>query len=127
MNQKEPFSIKKRLKSFKYAFAGMRVLIREEHNARIHIGATVLVIICGFLFRISEMEWIAVILCIGMVFTAECLNSSLERTADFIKAEHDNHKKDIKDLAAAAVLFSAMAAFIVGCIIFIPKIIALCS
>ena len=80
----------------------------------------------GILFRISLMEWIAVVIVIGMVFSAEIINSSLERTADFVKAERDDRKRDIKNLGAAAVLVCAMAALITGLIIFVPKIIALC-
>ena len=122
----EKFSLKKRIKSFSYAFAGLRVLFREEHNARIHAVAAVLAIAMGFLFRISPMEWIAVVIVIGMVFAAEIINSSIERTADFVKAERDDRKRDIKDLGAAAVLVCAISAALVGIIIFLPKIIALC-
>ena len=102
------------------------MLFREEHNARIHAVAAVLAVAMGFLFRISPMEWIAVVIVIGMVFAAEIINSSIERTADFVKAERDDRKRDIKDLGAAAVLVCAIAAAVVGIIIFIPKIIALC-
>ena len=122
----EKFSIKKRIKSFAYAFAGLKVLFREEHNSWIHATAAVLAIAMGFIFRISPMEWIAIVIVIGMVFSAEIINSSLERTADFVKAERDDRKRDIKDLGAAAVLVCAMSALIIGLIIFVPKIIALC-
>lgn len=122
----EKFSVRKRIKSFSYAFAGLRVLLLEEHNARIHAVAAVLAIAMGFLFRISPMEWIAVAIVIGMVFAAEIINSSIERTADFVKAERDDRKRDIKDLGAAAVLVCAIAAAVVGIIIFLPKIIDLC-
>ena len=121
----EKFSIKKRIKSFSYAFAGLRVLFREEHNSWIHATAAICVIIAGFLFRIAPYEWIAIAIVIGMVLSSEILNSSLERTADFIKAERDDRKRDIKDLGAAAVLVSAISAAIVGLIVFLPKIISL--
>lgn len=121
----EKFSIKKRIKSFSYAFAGLKVLFREEHNAWIHAVAAVMAIVAGFLFRISYMEWVAVLIVIGMVISAEILNSSLERTADFVKAERDDRKRDIKDLGAAAVLVCAIVAALVGIIIFLPKILTL--
>ena len=121
----EKFSLKKRIKSFSYAFAGLKVLFREEHNSWIHAVAAVLAVVMGFLFRISPMEWIAVVIVIGMVLSAEILNSSLERTADFVKAERDDRKRDIKDLGAAAVLVCAIAAAVVGIIIFLPKIVAM--
>ncbi len=121
----EKFSIKKRIKSFSYAFAGLRVLFREEHNSWIHAAAALIAVVAGFLFRISPMEWVAVIIVIGMVFAAEILNSSIERTADFVKAERDDRKRDIKDLGAAAVLVCAITAALVGTIIFLPKLLAL--
>jgi hypothetical protein len=82
-------------------------------------------ITAGFLLDISAIEWIAIIIVIGMVISAEIVNSSLERTADFIKAERDDRKRDIKDLGAAAVLICAITAAITGIIIFLPKLIAL--
>ena len=121
----EHFSIKKRIKSFSYAFAGLKVLFKEEHNSWIHAVAAVCAITAGFLLDISAIEWIAIIIVIGMVISAEIVNSSLERTADFIKAERDDRKRDIKDLGAAAVLVCAITAAITGIIIFLPKIVSL--
>lgn len=121
----EHFSIKKRIKSFSYAFAGLKVLFEEEHNSWIHAVAAVCAITAGILLDISAIEWIAIIIVIGMVISAEIVNSSLERTADFIKAERDDRKRDIKDLGAAAVLICAITAAITGIIIFLPKLIAL--
>lgn len=125
MRQNEKFSIKKRLQSFRYAFAGLGVLFREEHNSWIHGIAAVLAVIAGFIFRICLWEWVAIVIVIGMVFAAEIINSSLERTADFVKAERDDRKRDIKDLGAAAVLVCAISAAVVGMIVFLPKIINL--
>lgn len=121
--QQEKFSIRKRIKSFSYAFAGLKVLFKEEHNARIHAVASLLVVAAGILFHITAGEWIAVVLCIGMVVSAEIVNSSIERCADFVKQERDDRKRDIKDLGAATVLVCAIAAAVVGCIIFIPYLI----
>ncbi|MBR4512019.1 MAG: diacylglycerol kinase family protein [Bacteroidales bacterium] len=120
------FSIKRRLKSFRYAFSGLRVLVREEHNARIHLFATVCVIVMGVLLRISCTEWVAVALAIGLVFGMEAVNSAVENICDFVCPERDARIKKIKDLAAAAVLLSAIAALAVGLFIFIPKIMSLC-
>jgi diacylglycerol kinase len=120
------FSIKRRLKSFRYAFSGLRVLVREEHNARIHLFATVCVIVMGVAFRISCIEWVAVSLAIGLVFGMEAVNSAVENICDFVCPERDARIKKIKDLAAAAVLLSAIAALAVGLFIFIPKIMSIC-
>ena len=121
----EKFSIKKRIKSFGYAFAGLKLAFREEHNMWIHGVAAVCVIIAGALLGLSLVEWMAVAIVIGMVISAEVVNSALERTADFIKAERDDRKRDIKDLGAGAVLVCAVSAAVVGVIIFLPKIVAL--
>jgi len=124
--KEQRFSILKRLKSFKYAFNGLRILIKEEHNARIHLFATICVVIAGFFFRISPLEWIAIVFSIGLVFSLEIINSSIENIADFISPERNDKIKKIKDLSASAVLISAITALIIGLIIFIPKFLRLC-
>lgn len=124
---REKFSLRKRIKSFAYAFAGLRLVFRHEHNAWIHATAAICVVVAGFVFRISSLEWIAVVICIGMVISAEIINSSLERMADFVQPERDDRIKEIKDLGAAAVLVCAIASTIVGIVIFLPKIIAIIS
>jgi len=124
--KQQRFLISKRLKSFKYAFNGLRILIKEEHNARIHLFATICVIIAGLFFNISMNEWIGVIFSIGLVFILEIINSSIENIADFISPEKHEMIKRIKDLSASGVLISAITALIIGLIIFIPKILKLC-
>lgn len=124
MKQKN-FSIKKRMQSFKYAFNGLRILLCEECNARIHLCITICVLAMGFVFKISVGEWIAVILCIGFVFALELINTSIENMADFASKEYNDLIKKTKDLAAGAVLIGAIAAVITGLIIFVPKIIEL--
>lgn len=115
----------KRKKAFGYAFKGIATLIRGEAHARLHVISTVAVIICGLLFNIAPWEWVAVIICIGGVFMAEAFNSAIERLADRITREHDPLIGQAKDLGAGAVLLFSIATLIVGCIIFIPKILAL--
>lgn len=117
------FSIIKRLKSFSYAFNGMKILIKEEHNARIHLFATIIVLLAGLVFRISTNEWIAIILSIGFVISLEIINSAIENIADFISPEKNEKIKKIKDLSAAGVLISAITSFVIGLIIFVPKIL----
>ena len=121
--KQENFSWKKRLKSFKYAFNGLKILIREEHNARIHIFIAVCVLVAGLFFEISADEWIAVTLCIGMVIALEMINSTIENLADFVSPEKHDRIKKVKDLAAGAVLLGAVVAVVVGLIVFLPKII----
>ena len=118
----QPFSIKKRIISFGYAFNGLIVLFKEEHNARIHLFACVLVVIVGLTLQISANEWLAISLSVGMVISLEAINSAIETLADVVLlAPHDGIKK-VKDLSAAAVLIGAFAALAVGIIIFAPKL-----
>lgn len=120
------FSIIDRIKSFTYSFNGLKILFREEHNSRIHLFSTLVVILLGFALNISNIEWIALIFACGFVFVTEILNSSIENIADFVSPEKNEQIKKVKDLSAAAVLFSALTAFIIGIIIFSPKIYQLC-
>ncbi|RLD90557.1 MAG: diacylglycerol kinase [Bacteroidetes bacterium] len=123
--KQQRFSILKRLKSFKHAFNGLRILIKEEHNARIHLFATICVVIAGLFLKISLNEWIAITFSIGLVISLEIMNSSIESMADFISPERHEKIKKIKDLSASGVLISAITALIIGLIIFIPKIFKL--
>jgi diacylglycerol kinase len=121
--KEENFSIKKRLLSFSYAFDGLRILFKEEHNSRIHLLAAVVAIILGVLLEISSLEWIAIVFSIGLVFAFEILNSALENLADYASPEKNDLIRKAKDLSAAAVFVAAMAALTVGFIIFLPKIL----
>ena len=116
------FTLRKRLKSFKFAFNGIKLLITREHNAWIHCFAAVCVIVVGFAFNISTTEWISVIFAIGTVLAAEAVNSSIEAIADLVSPGYNEAIKRTKDLAAGAVLILAIAAAIVGLIIFVPKV-----
>lgn len=125
MKGQEKFSIAKRLKSFAYAFNGLRILFREEHNSRIHLFATVCVIVAGVLLKLSILEWVAIAFAVGLVFSGEILNSSIEDLADVVCPERDDRIKKVKDMAAAAVLVNAIAAATIGLLVFLPKIIRL--
>ncbi len=119
------FSLLERIKSFPYAYNGMKILFREEHNARVHLFVAIAAIALGFILKIGVLEWVAVILVIGLVFITEIINTSIENIADFISPERHDKIKVIKDLAAAAVIISAIISVIIGLIIFLPKLIVL--
>ena len=121
-NRSKKFSLKERTASFRYAFNGLKILIKEEHNARIHLFAAVCVLIAGIVFKISTQEWLILIFCIGWVIALELINSAIENTADFISKEKSETIKKIKDLSAGAVLVAAIASAIIGLIVFLPKI-----
>ena len=125
MKKQEKFSIRKRLKSFTYAFNGLKVLLSEEHNSRIHLFATVCVVVAGVLLKISLLEWVAVAFAVGLVFSGEIFNSAVEDLSDVVCPERDERIKKVKDLAAAAVLVNAITAAVIGFLVFLPKIIQL--
>jgi diacylglycerol kinase len=112
-------------KNFSYAFKGIFVFIKREYSARILLSITCLVVLAGFYFRISAQEWLAVFLCIGLVFAMELMNSAVEMLVDKLWPEYHETAGKIKDLAAGAVLLSSIAAALVGCIIFMPKVLSL--
>ena len=116
--------LKQRLDSFKYAFNGIRELIRSQPNAKIHLFLALLAIIAGFYFQVSLCEWCILTLCICSVLTAEAFNTALEYLTDLVSPEYHVLAGKVKDVAASAVLITAIAAFICGLIIFIPKIIS---
>ncbi len=112
-----------RIKSVGYAFKGAYLLITTEASIKVQFFICVLVTIAGFYFNISSTEWMIQILTIASIMSIEGLNTAVEEIADFV---HPNHHKKIgliKDIAAGAVFITAIAAVIVGCIIYIPKII----
>lgn len=121
----EGFTFRKRMKSFRYAFQGIKRLVKYEHNAWIHCFAACAVVAAGLFFDLSRMEWVAVTIVIGAVLAAEAVNSAIETLADFVSPGYQEAIKRTKDLAAGAVLLMAIAAAVVGLLIFLPKVLAL--
>lgn len=122
-DKKLPFD--KRIKSFKYALEGLLFLIRQEPNARIHVAAGIAAVICGWYLEIDKSEWFAVILCIGIVLITEIFNTAVENICDYISPTYHYKIKIIKDIAAAAVLVSAIVSVIIAGCIFVPKLLAI--
>jgi len=114
--------IKKRADSFKYAFKGLYWLIKTQGNFQFHIFALCCVTVAGLYFNLTVYEWLAIIICYGLVLMAEGFNSSIEEVINFISPEFNTKAGLIKDVAAAAVLLAAIAAAAVGALIFLPKI-----
>ncbi len=110
------------IKSFGYAWNGLKICILKETNFRIHILCSILVVIAGCFFNISTVEWTIILICTGFVLCMEMLNTAVEHLCDIIHMEIHPLIKKVKDIAAGAVLLSAVIAVICGAIIFIPKI-----
>ncbi len=115
---------KKRLtNSFKYAFEGILQAYVGEQNLKIHTVIAVLVIIFGFILKISYTEWLVCLVLIGLVLMAEFFNTSIEYLVDLTSPEIHPLAKATKDTASAGVLMMAIISAIIGLIIFIPKLI----
>lgn len=114
------YDFKKQIRSFGYAWKGIRCVVGKEQNLSFHLIATICVVVAGCFFHITRMEWIAVLLCIGMVIGAEMFNSAVERIVDLVSPQRHPLAGQIKDIAAGAVLVCALTAMIVGLIIFVP-------
>ena len=113
------------LRSFKYAFEGIVTGIKEEQNMKIHIAIMILVIIFGIILKISKIEWIICITLFGLVISMELINTAVENTVDLITKEKNEQAKNAKDVAAGAVLVSAISSAIIGVIIFLPKVLSI--
>ena len=114
------YDFKKQLRSFGYAWKGIRCCVGKEQNLSFHLIATVITVIAGFTFGISRTEWMIVLLCIGAVIAAELFNTAIEKLVDLVSPERHPIAGQVKDIAAGAVLVCAVAAAMVGLLIFTP-------
>ncbi|MDD4271584.1 MAG: diacylglycerol kinase family protein [Patescibacteria group bacterium] len=114
--------IKRLFKSYGYAIKGLFKTFREEQNLKIQTFISLVVLILGIYFSVSRIEWAILILVIFLVLTAEITNSAVERITDVLKPRINTYVKEIKDIMAAAVLLSSIAAMAIGIIIFWPYV-----
>lgn len=120
--QRNRFSIRARLASIRFAVEGINSFLRTQHNAIVHLFFTVFVMAAAFFFDVSSSELTAIIVVTALVWVAELFNSAIEAIMDFIEPRRRPQVKLIKDMSAAAVFVAALAAVVVGIIIFIPKV-----
>lgn len=110
------------LKGFLFALAGLRFLLKNERNFKVHIIAFILVLSVGYLFQITSTEWLVILLNSALVFSLEAINTAIEKLCDLYSKEENASIKTIKDIAAGAVLISALSAVVIGIIIFFPYV-----
>lgn len=125
MHRTEDGFVKGRLKSLRFAFKGMLILVRSEHSIMVQLGIGVLVSILGLILGLSPTEWMLQTMCIGMVLSAEGLNTAVEKLCDFVNPDFNPKIGRIKDISAGAVGFTAVVAAVVGLIIYVPKVASL--
>lgn len=116
----KPFQFTGRIRSLRHALSGIWRMILCQHNAWIHAAVTLGVLTAGFLFHVSTADWCWIVLAISTVWTAEALNTAFEFLADAASPEFHPLVRDAKDVAAGAVLVTAIAAAVIGAIIFWP-------
>ena len=117
--------IKRIINSFKYAFNGLIDTYKTEQSVWIYIPVSLLVILMGFYFKINTVEWLVIVLVLGVILSLELINTALESVVDLVTDKYHPLAKKAKDTVSAAVLVFAVASVIIGLIIFIPKIILL--
>ena len=114
-------NINKRIKSFGFAWNGIKSVFKSEPNMKIHGVVAILVIICGFVFSISLTEWMFCLLSFGLVIGAEMINTAIENLVDLVSPDHHVLAGKVKDIAAGSVLICAIISAIIGLLIFVPK------
>ena len=124
MSETQRFTIGARLRSFIYAFRGIRTMFLSQHNARIHAAATLLVIAARIGFGVTRLEWCALTAAIVLVWTAEALNTAMEFLCDVASPEFHPLVEKSKDVAAGAVLLSAGGALLIGVLVFSPYLVS---
>lgn len=119
------FTLSGRLKSFVYAGRGLSWMVRREHNARLHVAASLAVVAAGLALRLSLADWRWILSAIAMVWAAEAFNTAIEELCDHLNPEFDMAIGRVKDLAAGAVLIASMAAAMIGLLTLGPPLLAL--
>lgn len=122
-DRRSSFSISARLRSFAFAFVGIRTLVRHEHNAWIHAIATIIAVGTGLVLHITRDDWRWLLLAIALVWTSEAFNTAIECLCDVVTTERYEGIRVAKDVAAGAVLISALFALVIGLITFGPYLI----
>ena len=118
------FRVRARLRSFIFAGRGLRLLVANEHNARLHLAATLLAIAAGLLLHISLSDWRWLVSAVAMVWLAEAFNTAIEDLCDRISPQFDTAIGRVKDLAAAGVLIASIAAALIGLLTLGPPLVA---
>ncbi len=123
-NNTESFSLCARLKSMGHAIDGIATMVKSQHNAWVHLAAAVGVAIIGIVLQISRLEWCFITVALAMVWIAETFNTALECLCDAVSPQKHPLIKKSKDMAAGAVLISALGAVAIGLFVFLPYVFA---
>ena len=117
------FSVLARLNSFRFAFAGIAYMLRTQHNAWLHLIATLVVVAAGVALNVSGEDWRWLVVAIVLVWTAETVNTAFEHLCDVVSPEFHASVQKSKDIAAGAVLIAVIGAVIIGLQVFVPYLL----
>ncbi len=120
--EQKRFSISSRKKSFSFAYKGLKLFFKTQHNSWIHLAAAFLVIGSGLFFSLNAVEWCLISLAIGLVLVAEILNTSIEFLTDLVSPDYNEKAGQVKDIAAGAVLVATVISIAIALFIFLPKV-----
>ena len=118
-------NLRKFIKSFSYAFEGLRLAVQVDQNVRFHIAFGIIILIASFILKVNKFELLFILFSIFFVLITEMVNTAIEEMTNLIVNEHRLEAKIAKDVAAASVLLAAIFAVVVGFIILFPKFLAL--
>jgi diacylglycerol kinase (ATP) len=125
MDNPRAFTFTGRLRSVRFAIRGVRLMLASQHNAWVHVAATIIVIVAGLIFQLMRTDWCWIVVAIMAVWTAEALNTAFEFLCDVASPDFHPLVEKAKDVAAGAVLLSAIGSVIIGLLIFGPHALAL--
>ncbi len=117
------FTIHARARSFGYAARGLRQLVAREHNAWIHLAATIAAAATGLALRLGPSDWRWLVVAVALVWMAEAVNTAVEALCDHLHPGFDPSIGRVKDMAASAVLIAATAAALIGALTFLPRLL----
>lgn len=108
------------------ALRGIVDAVKSERNIKIEIGFALIAVLAGFFFRITKSEWLAIIIVIFAVISAEIINTAIEASCNCLREKLDLEygvTKEIRDIAAGGVMFLAIGSIVVGLVIFLPYLV----
>ena len=117
---KPAFTVQGRLRSFRFALAGIAVMLRTQHNAWLHLAATVVVVATAIVLKIDAEDWRWLVVAFVLVWVSEAVNTAFEHLCDVVSPQFHTAVKTSKDIAAGAVLIAAVGAAALGAMIFLP-------
>lgn len=111
-------------RSFRLAFNGICLVFKYEKNMKVHCLSAIIISMLGLMFKLTQTEWLFLVLAVAFVIFAEMVNTACERIVDLCTGEYNELAKHAKDIAAGAVLIATIGAVIIGAIIFMPYLLA---